>query len=439
MQGPRVTVNTAMVNHTAPTSHTNASTESSPADSQDYENGILNGFKAVAPVYDWSSEIQGIILSSFNYGSLLTPLLVGYVAGIFGVKHVVDAGLFICSALNLFIPLAADTGVTLLIVIRIVQGIAQIMVLTGQYSIWTKWAPSLERSQLITIALSGVMLGNFIIFALGGLLCQTIGWPYIFYIFGGIGCVCCALCFLLVYDDPLHHPFISTGEKMYIQRALAKRSLPIKAMIKSLPLWAILVSAFCQSWAYLTMATHTPIYIRSVLHVNIRDSGILSSVPSVFAFVFMIIGGLLADFLLSRKCLRLISVRKLFTAIGTAIPSMFLVSLYWVRSSASTSVVIVVRFYIFRSISFSGIYVNILDIAPRYSSFLKGVLQVIMSTAGAISPTITGFVISQDSDLGWRNIFLISAALNILGLMIYLIFGEADVQDWAKEQTTTHL
>nr|XP_045246516.1 probable small intestine urate exporter isoform X3 [Macaca fascicularis] len=409
----------AMVNNTAPPSQPNASTEWPSTDSQDYWNETLKEFKAMAPAYDWSPEIQGIILSSLNYGSFLAPIPSGYVAGIFGAKYVVGAGLFISSFLTLFIPLAANAGVALLIVLRIVQGIAQVMVLTGQYSIWVKWAPPLERSQLTTIAGSGSMLGSFIVLLVGGLLCQTIGWPYVFYIFGGIGCACCLLWFPLIYDDPVNHPFISAAEKRYIVCSLA------------------------------------------------QQSGILSALPFVVGCICIILGGLLADFLLSRKILRLITIRKLFTAIGKGeaghrgecgklraasslfcvcpptpgvlFPSVILVSLPWVRSSHSMTMTFLVLSSAISSFCESGALVNFLDIAPRYTGFLKGLLQVFAHIAGAISPTAAGFFISQDSEFGWRNVFLLSAAVNISGLVFYLIFGRADVQDWAKEQTFTHL
>ncbi|XP_003788823.1 probable small intestine urate exporter [Otolemur garnettii] len=435
----------AMVNNTNPPFQPNASIEGPSTDSQHYWNETLKEFKAVAPVYDWNPEIQGIILSSLNYGSFLAPIPTGYVAGIFGTKYVVGAGLFISSVLTLFIPLAADVGVTLLIVLRVVQGIAQVMVLTGQYSIWVKWAPPLEKSQLTTIAGSGSMLGSFIILLVGGLLCQTIGWPYVFYIFGGIGCACCLLWFPFIYDDPMNHPFISTGEKTYIMCSLAQQdcspgwSLPIKAMIKSLPLWAILVSYFCAYWLFYTIMAYTPTYISSVLEVNLTDSGILSALPFAVGCICIILGGLLADFLLSRKILRLIIIRKLFTAIGVLFPSIILVSLTWVRSSHSVTMTFLVLSSATSSFLEAGALVNFLDIAPRYTGFLKGLLQVFAHIAGAISPTVAGFFISQDSEFGWRNVFLLSAAINIPGLAFYLIFGCADVQDWAKEQMFTHL
>nr|XP_020043741.1 probable small intestine urate exporter [Castor canadensis] len=434
----------AMVNTTTTSSLPNASTEIPSADPHDYWNETLKEFEALAPAYDWSPEIQGIILSSLNYGSFLAPIPTGYVAGIFGAKYVVGVGLLISSVLTLFIPLAADAGVALLIVLRVIQGIAQVMVLTGQYSIWVKWAPPVERSQLTTIAGSGSMLGTFIVLLVGGLICQDIGWPYIFYIFGGIGCACCLLWFPLVYDDPGNHPFISTGEKSYILCSLSQQdrlpgwSLPIKAMIKSLPLWAIVVSYFCEYWLFSTIMAYTPTYISSVLQASLRDSGMLSALPFVVGCICIILGGLLADFLLSRKILRLVTIRKLFTAIGVLFSSGVLVPLPWVRSSLSSTMVLLVLSSAFSSLCESGAIVNFLDIAPRYAGFLKGLLQVFAHIAGAISPTATGFFISQDSEFGWRNVFLVAAAVNISGLIIYLIFGRAEVQDWANEQAFTY-
>lgn len=49
-----------------------------------------------------------------------------------------------------------------------------------------------------------------------------------------------------------------------------------------------------------------------------------------------------------------------------------------------------------------------------------------------------GFL-SQDSASGWRNVFFLAAAVNVFGLVFYLTFGRAEIQDWAKERTLTRL
>lgn len=40
---------------------------------------------------------------------------------------------------------------------------------------------------------------------------------------------------------------------------------------------------------------------------------------------------------------------------------------------------------------------------------------------------------------GWRNVFFLSAAVNVFGLVFYLTFGQVEIQDWAKERTLTPL
>ncbi|XP_045721898.1 probable small intestine urate exporter [Mirounga angustirostris] len=435
----------AMVNSTAWPGPLNASTEGPSAHSWDGWNGTLRQLKAVAPLYDWSPEIQGILLSSTNYGSFLAPIPTGYIAGLFGAKYLVGVSLLLSSILALFIPLAADAGVLSLIVLRIVQGIAQVMVLTSQFSIWVKWAPPLEKSQLINIALSGELMGSFITLLVGGFLCETKGWPSIFYIFGGIGCACSFLWFPLAYDDPINHPFISTSEKEYIVCSLAQQdcspgwSLPIKAMIKSLPLWGILVFYFTGFWTFNILMAYIPTYISSVLQANLRDSGILSALLLGVAFISTILCGLLADFLHSRKIFRLVTIRKLSTTIGVLVPSVVLVSLYWVRSSISTSMGLLALCSAATTFCQTGSLINFLDIAPRYTSFLRGLSQVFGHLSGAISSTVAGFLISQDSEFGWRNVFLTSVSINVSGLVFYLIFSQAKVQDWATEQTVTQL
>ncbi|XP_012588386.1 PREDICTED: sodium-dependent phosphate transport protein 3 isoform X3 [Condylura cristata] len=318
----------AMVNSTEQHGLPNASSTEEPfVDTFNNPSRPIKKFNNGASVYEWSPETQGIIFSSISYGIILTLIPSGYLAGIFGAKQMLGAGLLISSILTLLTPLAADFGVILVIVIRTVQGMAQGMAWTGQFTIWAKWAPPLERSKLTSIAGSGSAFGSFTILCVGGLISQALGWPFIFYIFGSIGCVCCLLWFTVIYDDPVHHPCISVREKEHIVSSVAqqssspRRSVPIKAMVRCLPLWAIFAGFFSHFWLCTIIITYLPTYISSVLHVNIRDSGFLSSLPFITASTCTILGGQLADFLLSRNLLRLITVRKLFSSLDMQVSS----------------------------------------------------------------------------------------------------------------------
>ncbi|KAM5294013.1 putative small intestine urate exporter isoform 2-T6 [Glossophaga mutica] len=355
----------AMVNSSVPPCLANAS------DARDTCNETLPGLWVAEPVYDWGPDIQGVILSALEYGSFLASILGGYVAGLFAAKRLIGAGLCVSSILSLLIPLAANAGVAFLTILRVVQGVAQIIVVTSQYEIWLKWAPPLERNQLVIFSISGSALGAFCVLLTGGFLCETLGWPSVFYVSGGIGCACACLCFPLVYDDPQHHPFISARERDYIVRSLAQqdrvpyRSLPIKAMMKSLPLWSILVCHFSVWWHMRVIAAYLPTYLHSVLAVDLRDSGLLSALMMGAVFVCGILGGLLADVLLSRKVLSLIVIRRLFTAIGVLFASVFSVFLSWVSGSLGVAIAFLVLSVVPSSFCQVGALVNFMDIAPR--------------------------------------------------------------------------
>ena len=63
-----------------------------------------------------------------------------------------------------------------------------------------------------------------------------------------------------------------------------------------------------------------------------------------------------------------------------------------------------------------------------------GASRAFAQISAVLAPTVSGFLLSQDPEFGWRNVFSLSFVINTLGLIFYLIFGKADVQDWAKER-----
>lgn len=78
------------------------------------------------PVYNWSPQTQGIILSSVTYGMLITQVPVGYLSGIYPVKNMVGSALLLSSLLSLLTPLAAGVGESAVIACRVAQGLSQV-------------------------------------------------------------------------------------------------------------------------------------------------------------------------------------------------------------------------------------------------------------------------------------------------------------------------
>ncbi|XP_074419357.1 sodium-dependent phosphate transport protein 3-like [Larus michahellis] len=404
-------------------------------------HGSYPGFAQDAPVYNWSAETQGIVLSSFFYGYGLTQVLGGYCSGLFGGKPILGSGLLLSSVLTLLVPPAAELGLSFLIGLQVLLGLAEGVIFPAQYTLWAKWAPPLERSRLVNIADAGCTFGTFFALFLAGIICQSLGWPFVFYIFGGVGCAWCFCWFLLVYEDPAHHPWISAREQEYIMSSLAHQgsshgcSLPLVAMAKSLPLWAITVACFCTDWMFYLLLTSMPTFLSNILHFDLRENGLLSSLPYVGNGLGHILAGLLADFLLARRVLGTAAVRKLFSALGMLLPAIFLVAVPYIGCCSTVVVVLLTLALTVISMTGAGININHIDIAPRYAGFLLGITNAFGIAAGIIAPSAVGLLVGQDPQTGWRNAFFVSAALNLFGLIFYLAFGSGTIQDWATEDT----
>ncbi|XP_074790250.1 sialin-like isoform X2 [Natator depressus] len=362
----------AMTNGTNPGSLPNSSTDVCPNRSHAQPNGSHREFTQGAPVYDWSAETQGVILSAFFYGYLFTQLLGGYWSGQFGGKLVLGYGLLSTSALTLLVPLAAGLGAAYLIGLQALLGMAEDALL----------GPSSPSLQLESSASTW-----------GGLTSSTSSG-------------------------------ISHG-----------RSLPLLAMIKSLPLWAIAVPCFCSEWLFYTLLTSMPMYMHEVLHFDIRENGLLAALPYIGNWLCTIVSGVLADFLLSKQVFSIATVRKLFSVLGMMLPAISLVAVSYVGCDYRAAVVFLTLSMTVISMCGAGFYTNHMDIAPRYAGFVLGVTNTLGTVSGIIAPAAVGFFTSQDLLTGWRNVFCVSAALNLFGPLFYVTFGSGTIQDWAREDT----
>lgn len=56
------------------------------------------------------------------------------------------------------------------------KGLAEGVVYPCTHQIWSKWAPPLERSRMVSIPYAGNMLGSVIAVSTCGILAQNYGW-----------------------------------------------------------------------------------------------------------------------------------------------------------------------------------------------------------------------------------------------------------------------
>ncbi|XP_047460266.1 sialin [Mugil cephalus] len=389
------------------------------------------------PQYPWDSETQGWLLGAFFFGYLCTQIPGGYLSGHYGGKLFLGLGVLGTAALTVLTPLAARMGSYWLFALRALEGFGEGVTYPAMMAMWARWAPPLERSRLMTLSGSGGNFGAFLALPLTGYICQALGWPAVFYLFGGAGCLWAVFWFSLVSDDPRTHPRISKEEKDYIINAIGPQgtghgwSVPVLSMLLSVPLWAIIVTQMCANWSYYTLLTSLPSYMNNILHFDLQSNGFLSALPYLGAWLVSTLSGVVADKLIEKKVLSVTNVRKLFTLIGQILPAVFLVLVSYSGCSHILTVTFLTLSTTIGGTSASGVFINQIDIAPRYAGFLLGITNTFGTIPGIVAPIATGYFTEDNTLAGWRKVFWVSAGIGVCGAIVFTIFGSGELQPWA--------
>ncbi|KAK3888680.1 hypothetical protein Pcinc_007293 [Petrolisthes cinctipes] len=137
----------------------------------------------------------------------------GRISDMVGGRITLSVCLGTCGVLSLLSPLAASLHPLALAGVRLVMGLLQGVYQPALYSVLNRWALPKELGSMISITFSGMSLGMVIGLGCWSWVVETMGWRWAFYGSGLLAVAWTPLWFLLVRDDPQHHPFISLKEK----------------------------------------------------------------------------------------------------------------------------------------------------------------------------------------------------------------------------------
>ncbi|KAM9824030.1 sialin [Neosynchiropus ocellatus] len=430
----------AMVNSTEPKPGPNASVFHACPLPSGLDNASDPYQQPGVPQYRWDSKAQGWLLGAFFFGYLCTQIPGGYLAGRFGGSLFLGLGVLGTAALTLLTPLAAQMGIRWLFALRALEGLGEAVTYPAMMAMWARWAPPLERSRLTTLSGSGGNFGAFVALPLTGFICQTLSWPAVFYLCGGVGCAWAVLWFICVSDDPRTHRRISAEERDYIVKSIGPQGtkhgwkVPLLSMATSIPLWAIIVTQMCANWSYYTLLTTLPSYMNTILHFDLKSNGFLSALPYLGAWLFSMLSGVLADRLIEMKVFSVTTVRKMFTLAGLLPPAGLLVAAGYAGCSHILTVVFLTLSSTVGGLSAAGVFINQIDIAPRYAGFLLGITNTFGTIPGVLAPIVAGYLTQDQTLTGWRNVFWVAAGISVCGSVVYTIFGSGRIQQWAIDE-----
>ncbi|PFX21595.1 Vesicular glutamate transporter 2.1 [Stylophora pistillata] len=335
--------------------------------------------------FKWKPELKGVILGAFYYGYMVFQIPGGWLALRVGGARLFGAAVMIASLFTLLTPMATRWSSFSLIILRVLEGLVLGVLFPCNHAMWSRWAPSAERTTLVTVSITGASIGYLLTMPITGLLTKygfDGGWASVFYCFGVFGIVWYIVWLMVAYESPTLHPTISDDERCLIQETA----------------------------------------------LDLSKMGFMAAAPFLVKGVCSPLSGLAAD-MLRRSTVSTKNVRRFFYAAG-AVASGFLVLIAGYSLNVTVIVICMSLAGLTTSLAFPAYTVNMLDIAPRYSSIIMGVCNTVGTTAGFVSPTIVGFITQDKTAEEWQRVFWLTFVILLGGTFLFCLLMSGERQDW---------
>ncbi|XP_043579089.1 putative inorganic phosphate cotransporter isoform X2 [Bombus pyrosoma] len=407
--------------------------------------------------YPWNEYQVNLVLGSFFWGYICTELPGGRLAEVVGPKRVFGYSMMISSAVTLLTPLSATYGYIAVVALRAVLGFMLGATWPAIQPMTARWIPPTERSKFVSNMMAS-SLGAAITMPICGFLIAYLGWESVFYVTGAIGLVWSVAWFFLIFDSPRQHPRITIEERQYIEDSIGSTSttkvrsnstyasnsipylsvfglqrlpVPWKSIFLSTPVWAIVLTHSCNVFGYFTVVNQLPTYMKYILNFNIKENGLLSSLPYLGKYIFAVTTSSVADYLFKTKKLSVTAIRKIFTSFAVLSPGLLMIVQANYGNDRITSVSIFTIALTINGAVTAGYLGNSLDIAPNFSGTIFGMMNTLGSLGGFLSSYMVGSLTYKNQTYsGWSIVFWILGWIYCLGALTFTIFGSGQLQPW---------
>jgi sugar phosphate permease len=318
-----------------------------------------------------------------------------------------------------------------LIGIRFVFGLAE----SGAFPTATRamqlWFPKAERGIVHGVTHSFSRFAVAIVPFLAVSIMVTLGWRWIFYLFGAAGLLWSAAFYLLYQNLPEKHARVNREELARIRGRNADGEIkpitlhqqlatPWKTIFRSANMWYIAAGYCCFYYGTYFFMTWFPTYLVDYRHLSLKTVGVWASLPLLAGMVGDIVGGTLTD-KVYRRTGKLKFARRIVAAPAMLASGVCLIPAATAHS-AWTAILCLTASLFFPELVISPAWAVPMDVGGEYSGTVCGVMNMAGSLAASLSPIIFGALVQRGF---WILPFFISAGVLLTGALIWAFLIDA--------------
>ena len=290
-----------------------------------------------------------LISSALYWTYAVAAFLFGRLGDTSRRSRVIIGGLVFWSAATVFVPLSS--GFVMLLALRGLVAVGEGTYYPAATALISDWHQPAMRSRALSVHQTAVFAGAGIGAFTAGMLGDMFGWRAPFVVFGALGLIVCVGLWKWLHDAPVRHVGVTapSGGK------------PLRTVLRSGPALMLCGVFFLATGVTWGVSVWAPTYVHDTLGLDLASSAFYGNVSvNVAGFLFVPLGGLLADWLAKRT-----PVGRFYTlAIGLCVAGALLVPLDFVRTARGVGLVLLAS-SAGKGLFDGCIYAALHDVVPR--------------------------------------------------------------------------
>lgn len=367
----------------------------------------------------WSKDQFGWVFSAFLIGYALLQIPGGVIADRWSGRKVLTLAFCGFSLFTLLTPWGAN-AFFLLLAMRFLVGVFESMTFPATASINSRWIPRVEFGRAHTFSISGITAGQMVAYPLTTWIILHSDWQTVFYINAVFGLIWAVVWWRYASDTPALNTRITPAERTYIEAQLPPppaNPLPLSVVFTNVPLLTVAFAYMCYAYVGWMFLFWIPTYLVEARGYALGVMGIIGIPLQGSAFIGLVGGGMLGDYLLRRGWSSQF-VRARIGGIGLALAFPFLLVGALVPS-ATLCVICLITFY--------GLFTSALacfsTVAIEFNQHLAGAIFGLINTlgtfAGFLGPLTAGYMLAS-SDENWLVPIFVATGVGIVSATVLL-------------------
>jgi MFS transporter, ACS family, glucarate transporter len=380
----------------------------------------------ISQEYGFNNVRLGWLASAFLMGYAVSQVPAGWLAVRYGPRRMLTFGLMwwgVFTALTTVVPTGSGQALMLLLVLRFSLGVGEAIMYPASSQLVARWIPQRERGIANGWIFAGVGAGAGLTPPLLAWIIGRYGWRASFWFSALVGVAAGAIWYWFARDTPQQHPLVTKDELRTIEEGIGKGTekerdeTPLNwwNLFRSKAMCALTLSYFSYGYVAWVFFAWFYIYLQQERHLDMRSSAVYSMFPFLAMTVFSALGGLTNDRITATYGSR--AGRCGVGAVALAVTSVLLWFGPALKDAHAASLVLAggAGMLYFSQSSYWSVAV---DIAGSKAGLSSGLMNMGAQIGGATTASLTPWIAKQ---FGWNASFRVSAALALLGALLWLL------------------